>query len=147
MLNGNPTAEKEFPTSEKEFLTAEKELEPVVPEIPTLFIEPQPSVANHSKTSKEDALPESLSQPASSCPNAEKPKEVIKEPKKPLFESSLDDAPRVSVTESSTAQAAVGKLPPQPFGFQSMSREEPAGNEVCMFFLNFQMILVNFSRP
>lgn len=123
MLNGNPIAEKE---SESD-----------VPEIPTLFIDPKLSVANHSKTTKDDALPESLSQPATSCLNAEKPKEVTKEPKKPLFESSLDDAPRVSVTESSTAQAAVGKLP-QPFGLQSMSRDEPAGNEVCTFFVNLK---------
>lgn len=125
MLNGNPTTEEE--------------LESFVPEIPTLFVEPNPPVSNHSKPTKEDALPESLPQPASSCLNTEKPKEVIKEPKKPLFVSSLDDAPKVSVTESSTAQAAVSKLP-QRFGSHSMSREEPAASEVRTFFLNLKCL-------
>lgn len=68
------------------------------------------------------------------------PKEVFKETKTSVVKS-LDDAPRVSVTESSTMYASVSK---PPFGFHSMNKKEQPNNEVIneiesIFFVGFQL--------
>lgn len=86
---------------------------------------PESSLSSHNQNGSTNEI-FSDSPPESDWLPSDTPKDVSRETKAPVTKLS-DDAPRVSVTESSTMYASVNK---PPVGFQVMNKKEQPNSEV-----------------